>query len=118
MQVQNVNAANSVAPIKDAIRSEQRADSTTVAQVQSRAIESVGEQSAETIRSALERVNEIAKTLKTGLEFTIDDDTKIQIVKVTDIESKDVIRQIPTEEVVRISKAIDQLKGLLLSEKA
>jgi len=40
------------------------------------------------------------------------------VVKVVDLETKEVIRQIPSPEVLEIAKAVDQLQGLLIRQKA
>jgi len=37
---------------------------------------------------------------------------------VVDMATKDVIRQIPTPEVLAIAKALDKLQGLLVKDKA
>ena len=50
------------------------------------------------------------------MQFKIDPDYKELIVKVVDQESGKLIRQIPTEDVVRMSKAMDNLKGLLFAQ--
>ena len=39
------------------------------------------------------------------------------VTKVIDVESGEVIRQMPSEEVVRFSKALGKLQGLLVSQK-
>ena len=51
-----------------------------------------------------------------SVQFKIDPDYKELIVKVVDQESGKLIRQIPTEDVVRMSKAMDNLKGLLFAQ--
>ena len=53
-----------------------------------------------------------------NLQFTVDEDTGIDVVKVVDTDTKEVIRQFPSEEILAIAKAIDQLQGLLVKDKA
>ena len=53
-----------------------------------------------------------------NLRFSIDDDTGRTIVKVVDMQTDEVIRQMPSKEVLAISKAIDKLQGLLIQQKA
>jgi len=52
------------------------------------------------------------------VQFQMDPDFKDPIIKVVDQQSGEVIRQFPSEEVVRISKALDNLKGLLFAQTA
>ena len=68
-------------------------------------------QAVEDVRKAIEPVAQ-------NLLFSIDDDTGRTIVKVVDAQTDEVIRQMPSEEVLAISKAIDKLKGVLIQQKA
>ena len=53
-----------------------------------------------------------------NLEFSIDEDSKRTVVKVVDSATREVVRQMPTEEALEIAKALDKAFGLLISEKA
>ena len=44
------------------------------------------------------------------MNFSVDDDSGKQVVKVTDSDSGDIIRQIPTEEVLSLSRRIKELQ--------
>ena len=52
-----------------------------------------------------------------NLQFTVDEDTGIDVVKVIDTETEEVIRQFPSEEVLAIARALDKLQGLLIRDK-
>ncbi|QLI80128.1 flagellar protein FlaG [Chitinibacter fontanus] len=75
---------------------------------------------AEQINDAVKKINQTIGSMNknVGLEFSTDEDTKLRLVKVIDVASKEVLRQIPTEEVINIAKAIDKLQGLLVRDKA
>lgn len=70
------------------------------------------------VRDAIKQLNEAVKMYNSDLQFSMDEDTKLRIVKVMDRDTKDVIRQIPSEDIVRIAKAIDDFKSLLIKDKA
>jgi flagellar protein FlaG len=72
--------------------------------------------SAEQIHGSLQEINKVLTGFSISVQFKLDPDYKELIIKVVDQDSGKVIRQIPTEEVVRISKAMDNLKGLLFSQ--
>ena len=74
--------------------------------------------SLQQLETATKRVAEYVKPFNSGLQFSVDDDTKQVVVKVVDIQTKEVIRQIPSEEMMAMSKALDSLQGLLLRQKA
>ena len=67
---------------------------------------------------AVKNVSTFVKTANSSLEFSIDKETGIDLVKVIDSDTQKVIRQIPSEEIVAIAKALDSLKGLLIQQKA
>ena len=72
----------------------------------------------EELRESVKAVNDFVSTMSDSLQFRIDEDTGKTIVKVVDLSSHEVIKQIPSEEMVAIAKALDQLKGLLVQQKA
>lgn len=73
------------------------------------------EQTRQTEQS-LQEINKVLASLSISVQFKIDPEYKDVIVKVVDQENGKVIRQIPSEDVVRISKAMDNLKGLLFAQ--
>ncbi|WP_340674596.1 flagellar protein FlaG [Paraperlucidibaca sp.] len=52
------------------------------------------------------------------LEFSIDEDSGRNVVKVIDSDSGDVIRQFPSEEVLKLSSVAKSGKGGLFAEEA
>lgn len=68
------------------------------------------ELSTQELDEALLEVNEFVQTRNKQLNFSVDEDSGKQVVKVTDSESGDVIRQIPTEEVLSLSRRIQDLQ--------
>jgi len=67
-------------------------------------------------------VDNINKTLKQNdqhLEFRVDADAKRLVIKLLDTETGDVIRQIPSDEMLAISRSIGRFQqGLLLKQEA
>ena len=79
--------------------------------------ESVKLSAAQTHQS-LQEINKVMDALSISVQFQIDPGYKDAIIKVVDQQSGKVIRQFPSEDVVRISKALDNLKGLLFAQTA
>ncbi|MCL4469609.1 MAG: flagellar protein FlaG [Sulfuricella sp.] len=73
---------------------------------------------AEQVKTAVEHINKFVQTMSSDLKFTVDEETGIQVVKVVDTKTKDVIRQIPSEEILAIAQALDKLQGLIIHQKA
>ncbi|CAM8656761.1 FlaG Uncharacterized flagellar protein FlaG [Burkholderiales bacterium] len=67
---------------------------------------------------ALETLNEHASVAKRSLGFSFDESLNRSIVRVTDLESGKVIRQIPHEVVIRVAKSIESFKGSMVDERA
>ena len=71
------------------------------------------------LKHAVDNINKSLQPTSSNLQFNIDPGTQRAVVKVVDTSTGDVIRQIPSKEVLAIAESIDQLnKGLLLSQKA
>lgn len=68
------------------------------------------------LTGAVKKLNDyVAPALKT-IEFSIDDDTDRIVVKVVDTETQKVLRQIPNDEVLAITKSLDKLRGLVIRQ--
>ena len=68
------------------------------------------------VQQSLDDINKVMASFSISVQFKIDPDYKELIVKVVDQDTGKLIRQIPTEEVVKMSKAMDNLKGLLFAQ--
>jgi flagellar protein FlaG len=53
-----------------------------------------------------------------SLAFSVDSANGKTIVRITDSETGEMIRQIPSEEMVAIAQSLDKLQGMLLQGKA
>lgn len=74
--------------------------------------------SIEELRAAVERIKQVVTPNAQSLQFSVDEELGRTVVRVTDAITKEVIRQIPSEEAIAISKALDKLQGLLLRQQA
>ncbi len=74
--------------------------------------------SREELEAATKDVEEFVSGLTNDLKFSIDDDTGRQVVKIVDIKTDEVLRQIPSEEMLAIAKALDKIKGLFIKNTA
>jgi flagellar protein FlaG len=70
------------------------------------------------IDQALTEVREAIAPVAQNLLFSIDDDTGRTIIKIIDRSTDEVIKQIPSEEILAIAKALDKLQGLLIKQDA
>ncbi len=70
------------------------------------------------LEAAVKNINEFISPMTQSIEFSLDRDSGRTIVKVVDSETQKVLRQIPDEEVLQISKTLDKLQGLLIKQTA
>lgn len=67
---------------------------------------------------AVSDVNELFQASSRSLEFNIDEDSQQMVIQIKDSQTKEVIRQIPSEEVLKLAKHLDEFKGMLFQETA
>lgn len=70
------------------------------------------------VQKAAEQIDRKLAESFSDLRIRIDDTLKYPVVRVVDSNSGELIRQVPSEETVRIAKRLDALSGLLLRGKA
>lgn len=71
------------------------------------------------VQNAVDKANQAMQEAHTGVQFSIDKDSQRALIKVVDTKTGETIKQFPSEEMIAISKSIDQFqKGLLLRQKA
>jgi flagellar protein FlaG len=74
------------------------------------------------LTQAVKDINKAMETISPGLVFAVDPDSNRTVVKVVDQKTNQVIKQIPSKQILAldsiIDKRIDQLQGLLLQVKA
>ncbi len=52
------------------------------------------------------------------VQFSVDDDTGTTVLRVTDAESGALLRQIPGDEALAMARILDNMKGVLIRQKA
>jgi flagellar protein FlaG len=76
------------------------------------------EPSRKDLAEAVDKINGSPLGSAQGLEFSIDEDTKGIVVKVIDLDTKEVLRQMPSKVALEIAKSIDKTRGLLIDHTA
>ena len=66
---------------------------------------------------AIARMNERMQDGGRGLAFKVDPSLNLPVVTVTNQDTGEVIRQIPSEVVVKVAHNIEALKGMLMNKK-
>jgi len=69
-------------------------------------------------RSAAEAFKSFVQDIQRNLDFSVDDSTGQVVVKVIDGDSGKLVRQIPSEELLRLSERLDDMRSLLFKAEA
>ncbi|QIB52810.1 flagellar protein FlaG [Pseudomonas sp. OIL-1] len=118
----------SAAPVEAGLNSRTHNRSMETAQLKS-AMLPVGtqsptavEQSAEIDRNALDSavidIQDFTQSVSRDIEFQLDDSTGQVVINVTERSSGTVIRQIPSEEALRLAENISEIRSLLFKAEA
>lgn len=74
---------------------------------------------AEQVQKAVEALKQLVEArAPNSLAFSIDDATGKTIVRITDAQTGEMIRQIPSEEMLEIARSLDRMQGMLLQQQA
>ena len=72
----------------------------------------------ENVKVATDQVRHYIQQFASELDFSIDEDTEKLVVKLMDKSTGEMLRQVPTEEILHVAKMLDKLQGLLYSDHA
>ncbi len=73
----------------------------------------------EALIDAVSTLQDYVQNIQRDLEFTVDEELGRVIIRVYDSETKEIIRQIPAEEMLKLARQMAQVdEGLLLNTRA
>jgi len=68
------------------------------------------------VEAELEQMNQFLQSMNTDLSFMLDEDSQIFFVKIINMETKEVIKQIPPEEFLKTVAKIRSMIGAIIDE--
>jgi len=74
------------------------------------------EATTERVAEALSRIQSYVRASQRELQISVDEDSGRTVVRVVNPETQEVIRQIPTEEVLKLAASLSASGGGILSE--
>ena len=72
----------------------------------------------EQLRQAVRDIQRVVESMASELNFSIDQESGKTVVRVVDSATQKLIRQIPSEDVLAMSRALNRLAGFLVQEQA
>lgn len=70
------------------------------------------------VAQAVVQANRAMTAIGASVQFFVDPDTEITVVKIVDTENNEVLRQVPSQEMLDIARALDRLQGMLVRDQA
>lgn len=93
-------------------------DARTAAATTTKPAEEAEKDDPAVLKKTVDELNAAMKQRASAIEFSIDEDSGKTVVKVMDLESKEVLKQYPSRELLAIAKQIDQFQGMFVKTKA
>ena len=73
----------------------------------------------EDLNRTVQQLNELAQTVRREIRFTIDDSTGRTVINVLDAETEELVRQIPSEEVLAVAARLkEEASSVLVDAQA
>ena len=72
----------------------------------------------EQVLAAMADMQDYVQSAQYNLQFELHDDSSRMVVKVTEAATGEVIRQIPSEEALRLAENLSEIRSVLFSGKA
>jgi len=76
------------------------------------------ESTMERVRDKVSQLNEQMQSLERHLQFTVDEESGDSVITVRDAKTEEIIRQFPSDELLKARSAVDNFKGLLIEVDA
>lgn len=73
--------------------------------------------SKSSVDQAVKQLSDFVSLVRPEISFSTDEASGVQVVRVLDSQSGEVIRQIPSEEAIQMAQVLDKLQGLFVKEK-
>ena len=89
-----------------------------VARQSAQSAQATPEPSQADVKAAVEKVQQAVQSMASSLKFSVDQETGKSIVTLTDTETGETIRQMPSKEMIELARNIDRIQGMLLKQKA
>jgi flagellar protein FlaG len=70
------------------------------------------------VAKAAEELQNFVRSMGRNLNFSIDETTGYHVVRVMNPDTGELIRQLPSEELLKISREFERLNNALISQRA
>ena len=128
MSTINVNSAASSGAMQSGgmpqvVAQPTRSDAEVVSQVASTVIkpssvDASSQPTREVVAKAAAEIQQFVQSMGRNLSFSVDESTGYHVVRVVNPSTGELVRQLPSEELLKISRDFQRLNNVLVSQKA
>lgn len=93
------------------------AENLTTQSVNATSAQESAENNTNDLNAAVDKVKQFVSSATNGIEFSVDKDLGRTVVKIVDRETSETIRQIPSQDMIDLAKALDKIQGLLIKQQ-
>lgn len=110
--------AETVKPDRDEVADSRAAQTREAQDVAQEAAKAQAHNDPKAVTEAVNAINAQVQKVSQNLKFSIDQESGRTVIKVVEGDSGKIIRQIPSEEALAISQALEKMQGLIIEQKA
>jgi flagellar protein FlaG len=74
--------------------------------------------SSQEVAQAVGQITAFLQSSSASVEFSMEEQSGRVVIRIVDEQTRQLIRQIPSEDLLTIARALDRVQGLLVSTKA
>lgn len=111
-------SSSQAAQNSESVAAAQKKEHQNTQKVEQLSVAETIEEKNKEVEATVNAINDFMEQFQRTLNFSVDEDAGRTVVKVIDKTNDEIIRQIPSEDFLAISKHIDEMNNLLFSEKA
>jgi flagellar protein FlaG len=114
-----LNSAPQIQVPQQAVKSDAEIVSKVVStEIKSSGVNETSQPTREVVAKAAAQLQEFVNSMGRNLSFSVDQTTGYNIVRVVNPDTGELIRQLPSEELLKISRDFQRLNNVLVSQKA
>ncbi|MEY4083821.1 MAG: hypothetical protein RL483_1190 [Pseudomonadota bacterium] len=88
------------------------------AQMSGQKVQEVAQQTRDAMQAAVQQIQGYLQDANRGMNVSIDETTGYYVARVTNSQTGEVVRSIPSDETLRIARNIEMMRGMLVNQKA
>ncbi len=118
--LQSISLSGLKPAVSPVIKSDSEKNFEAVKNQQPTALEESSKVDESELKLAMNQIDDLMKNMQRELSFSVDKESGKTVVKVMDAQTREVIRQMPSEEALKLAQRIKEghdFEGMLLNSK-